>query len=72
LAYPPDASAGCDPRQNVTDRRQCEARMLRLAHFDSLTGLPNRRMLHDRLRRTLRFAEQRGRHIALLFVDVSP
>lgn len=46
--------------------------MLRLAHFDSLTGLPNRRMLHDRLRRTLRFAEQRGRHIALLFVDVSP
>jgi len=56
--------------QDITDRRRSEDRMLRLAYFDSLTGLPNRRMLHDRLDRTLRFAQKRGRQIALFFIDV--
>jgi diguanylate cyclase (GGDEF)-like protein/PAS domain S-box-containing protein len=56
--------------QDVTERRRNEDRMVRLAYFDSLTGLPNRRLLHDRLERTLRFAQQHGRQIALLFVDV--
>ena len=36
--------------QDVTDRRQAEDQIRQLAHFDSLTGLPNRRQLIWRVR----------------------
>ncbi|HEX5786222.1 MAG TPA: bifunctional diguanylate cyclase/phosphodiesterase, partial [Burkholderiaceae bacterium] len=42
----------------------------RLAESDNLTGLPNRRMLHDQLRHTLLRSRQVGEASAVLFIDV--
>lgn len=43
---------------------------LQLANFDSLTGLPNRAMFHDRLDRNLLQAQRFDRPMALLFIDI--
>ena len=56
--------------QDVTERRSSEEKIRRLAFYDSLTGLPNRRLLRDRLERTLRFAEEDRTKVALLFIDI--
>lgn len=39
--------------EDVTERRRNEAKILHWAQHDALTGLPNRRYLHDHLRQTL-------------------
>ncbi|TIU60176.1 MAG: GGDEF domain-containing protein, partial [Mesorhizobium sp.] len=41
-----------------------------LAFHDTLTGLPNRALFEDRLRRMLLFAGQDGTHVALLYLDL--
>ncbi|CDX54380.1 Periplasmic sensor diguanylate cyclase/phosphodiesterase [Mesorhizobium plurifarium] len=41
-----------------------------LAFHDTLTGLPNRALFEDRLRRTLLFASQNGTRVALLYLDL--
>lgn len=41
-----------------------------LAFNDTLTGLPNRRLLLDRLEHQLATTERTGRHAALLFIDM--
>jgi|KBSSwiStaDraftv2_1062776.scaffolds.fasta_scaffold00366_9 diguanylate cyclase (GGDEF)-like protein/PAS domain S-box-containing protein len=56
--------------QDITDRRDYEARLRHLSHFDGLTGLPNRALFHDRLKQTLAHAERIGRALAVMFVDV--
>lgn len=56
--------------QDATDRRVNEEKIRRLAFFDSLTGLPNRRLLRERLDRMLRFARAQDRQVAVLFVDL--
>jgi diguanylate cyclase (GGDEF)-like protein/PAS domain S-box-containing protein len=56
--------------EDITERRDLEARLHRQAHFDSLTGLPNRTLFFDRLGQALNLA-RRGHHlVALLFVDL--
>ncbi|MDR1994195.1 sensor domain-containing diguanylate cyclase [Azonexus sp.] len=42
----------------------------RLAYFDALTGLPNRRMLMDRLRQMLAWAERSARSVAVCYMDI--
>ena len=44
--------------------------MQRQALFDDLTGLPNRRLLNDRLRQARARCERHGSHAALLFLDL--
>ncbi|MBY0401740.1 EAL domain-containing protein [Myxococcota bacterium] len=56
--------------QDITERRVTEERIRHLAFFDSLTSLPNRRMLLERLERTIRFATTENCQLALMFVDV--
>ena len=56
--------------QDVTERRANEEKIRKLAFYDPLTGLPNRRMLSDRLGRTLRFAREHKHQVALMFVDI--
>ncbi len=56
--------------RDVSERRQAAARTHRLAYFDPLTGLPNRRMLLDRLTYALGAASHAGRMGALLFLDL--
>lgn len=59
---------GHDLLNIITQRKQAE--LYFLAHYDSLTGLPNRMLLSDRLEQACRDAERTGRLVALLFIDV--
>ena len=56
--------------RDITERKQSEAHIARLAHFDSLTGLPNRRSFLERVDREIRRAEREGRALAVLFMDL--
>ena len=55
---------------DITERRQAEDQIRHLAFYDSLTALPNRRMLAEHLKRLLNRANDSGEKIALLFVDL--
>ncbi len=56
--------------QDITERKQAEEQIRLLAYFDTLTNLPNRRMLADRLNQTL-LNNKRNRHFgAVLFLDL--
>jgi len=56
--------------RNITQRKQVEQRIEQLAFFDALTGLPNRRMLTDRLTKALATVARSRRHGALVFIDL--
>jgi len=56
--------------QDVTDRRAAEDKILELANFDSLTGLPNRRQLIWRAERALEQARRLSHQFALLLIDL--
>lgn len=47
-----------------------QAELGRLAHYDILTGLPNRKLLDDRLRQMLACAGQGGGPMAVLYLDL--
>ena len=47
-----------------------EAELFRRAHFDPLTGLPNRELLEDRLRQAVAQAHRDERRLAVLFIDL--
>jgi diguanylate cyclase (GGDEF)-like protein/PAS domain S-box-containing protein len=55
---------------DVTERKRAEKEILNLAFYDRLTGLPNRRLLRDRLEQALAGGARSGRHGALLFIDL--
>lgn len=50
--------------------RENQRELDHLASHDSLTGLPNRRVFHDRLEHALARARRTGEHLALLFIDL--
>jgi diguanylate cyclase (GGDEF)-like protein/PAS domain S-box-containing protein len=54
----------------ASQRREAQEKLLRLAHSDSLTGLPNRNLLTDRLRQALAFAARHRTRVALMFLDL--
>ncbi len=56
--------------QDITDRKQAEQAIHRLAYYDSLTGLANRVLFKDRLSNALSHAERHHRHLATLFIDL--
>jgi diguanylate cyclase (GGDEF)-like protein/PAS domain S-box-containing protein len=55
---------------DITDRRQAEAEIRRLAYYDALTGLPNRRLFMDRLTQSLAGARRSAHAGALMFIDL--
>lgn len=55
---------------DITDRKQMEEQIQNLAYFDSLTNLPNRRMLLDRLAHALADAKRYHRSLAIMFLDL--
>ena len=57
-------------RQDITQRKRAEAEINQLAFYDQLTGLPNRRLLIDRLHLALVTRARHQRHGALLFIDL--
>jgi diguanylate cyclase (GGDEF)-like protein/PAS domain S-box-containing protein len=56
--------------RDVTTRRMAEEALAHQARHDPVTGLPNRRLLMDRLDLALARAERSGRRVAVLFYDV--
>ena len=56
--------------KDITDRKQVEGKVERLAFYDLLTGLPNRRLLVDRLQQALAASGRSGALGALLFIDL--
>jgi diguanylate cyclase (GGDEF)-like protein/PAS domain S-box-containing protein len=54
---------------DITDRKQAESRLQQLATHDTLTGLPNRALLHERVQRMLDACPQ-GRTVAIMFLDL--
>jgi diguanylate cyclase (GGDEF)-like protein len=56
--------------RDVTQRKQTEAHIHRLAYFDGLTGLPNREWISEYLSGELAEAAAAGQNVALLFVDL--
>jgi diguanylate cyclase (GGDEF)-like protein len=56
--------------QDVTRLHRAAAEIKELAFNDALTGLPNRRLLADRLQQTMAFCVRNHRYGALLFVDL--
>ena len=59
---------GHDLLNIITQRKQAELHYL--AHYDSLTGVPNRMLLGDRLDQACRDADRKARAVGLLFIDV--
>ncbi len=55
---------------DITERKRAEARLMQLANFDTLTGLPNRALFHDRLAHALAKAHRSKKLVALLFLDL--
>ncbi len=55
---------------DITSRKKSEALVWQQANFDSLTGLPNRRMLRDRLEQEIKKSDRDGLQLAILFIDL--
>ena len=55
---------------DISNRKQSEQEIHQLAFYDSLTTLPNRHLLMDRLQQALAVGARDGRHGALLFLDL--
>ena len=56
--------------QDVTERLNTERTIHYMAHHDALTGLPNRRLMQDRLLQAIMAARRKQRHVAVLFLDL--
>lgn len=56
--------------QDITDRKAAEAKLADHALRDSLTGLPNRRLLWDRIQHALDRTGRRAESLAVLFMDI--
>lgn len=57
-------------QQDVSQREAAHQRDLFLSRHDPLTGLPNRHMLHESLRRALSLASRSRQELALMFIDL--
>jgi diguanylate cyclase (GGDEF)-like protein/PAS domain S-box-containing protein len=56
--------------RNISIRKDAETRLRQVAHFDTLTGLPNRRLFQDSLTAAITHATSHGWLVFLLFLDL--
>jgi diguanylate cyclase (GGDEF)-like protein/PAS domain S-box-containing protein len=56
--------------RDISERKAAEERMLHLAHHDTLTGLPNRSLISDRLEHTIAQARRNGGTVLVAFMDL--
>ena len=56
--------------RDVSERKSAEERIHQLAHYDKLTGLPNRALFSQLLEQALAEAKYSKKHVAVLFIDL--
>jgi diguanylate cyclase (GGDEF)-like protein/PAS domain S-box-containing protein len=56
--------------RDITERKQMEDQVRQLAFYDTLTNLPNRRLLSDRLSQTMVSSKRNGNYAALMMLDL--
>ena len=55
---------------DITGQKNIQIRLDKEASFDSLTHLPNRRLLNDRLKQAIAFADRNKKNLAIFFIDL--
>jgi len=55
---------------DISPMKEQEQKLERIAHFDALTGLPNRSLLGERLRSAMASAREMNRMLAVIFIDL--
>lgn len=55
---------------NISERKRAESKIEKLAFYDPLTSLPNRRLLQDRLTQLIAASKRCGSYCAMIFLDL--
>jgi len=55
---------------DITEQKKWEEQLYQMAHYDSLTGLPNRTLFKDRLKQEIIRSERNDKNFGLLFLDL--
>jgi diguanylate cyclase (GGDEF)-like protein/PAS domain S-box-containing protein len=56
--------------RDISDRKKAEEEIQQLAYYDTLTALPNRTLLRDRLSQSIAQAHRDTKHVGILFLDL--
>jgi len=56
--------------RDISEHKAMEQRLTQMAHYDPLTGLPNRRLFFDRLQQRLQLGRRSNQPVALMFLDL--
>ena len=56
--------------EDITERKRSQDEIRQLAYYDVLTGLPNRRLLLDRMNQSIAQAQRHQRSLAVMFFDL--
>lgn len=56
--------------RDISERKEAEEQIVKLAYFDTLTGLGNRTLFKDRLDRAIQLARRTGKMAAVMFLDL--
>lgn len=56
--------------EDITERKHAEEQLMKLAHYDVLTSLPNRVLFYDRLKQALAQAKRNQWIVGVMFIDV--
>src|SRR3989304_8116736 len=56
--------------EDITERKLSEEKIIRMANYDNLTGLPNRRLLMNYLSQAITLVRRRALYAAILFIDL--
>lgn len=55
---------------DITERKKMESKLQQMAHYDNLTGLPNRTLFSDRVKQALAEAKRNPTCLAIMFIDL--
>lgn len=55
---------------DITELKKYESELKNIAYFDTLTGLPNRVLLADRLMQSMAQTQRHNNHLAVIFIDL--
>ena len=64
------AQANAQLLSEIDERIKIESEVRRMAHFDPLTGLPNRNLLNDRIDQALEMARRKFLGVGIMFIDL--